>query len=106
VAEVVATWPKHGWQRLTVVEGEKGLITYDWVCQPAVESREGLPGPEVRLIARRSLNHPKDTAYYLSNAPADTHLLKLAQVASLRCTVEPCIEEAKGETGLDEYEVR
>jgi SRSO17 transposase len=27
-------------------------------------------------------------------------------VASQRYTVEQCIEEAKGETGLDEYEVR
>ena len=106
VAEVVATWPKHGWQRLTVAEGEKGLITYDWACQPAIESREGLPGPDVRLIARRSLSDPQDMAYYFSNAPADTPLLKLAQVASLRYTVEQCIEEAKGETGLDEYEVR
>ena len=33
-------------------------------------------------------------------------MLKLAQVASARYTVEQCIEEAKGETGLDEYEVR
>ena len=30
----------------------------------------------------------------------------MAQVASRRYTVEQCIEEAKGETGLDEYEVR
>jgi SRSO17 transposase len=29
VAEVVATWPKQDWQRLSVAEGEKGLITYD-----------------------------------------------------------------------------
>ena len=31
---------------------------------------------------------------------------KLAQVASTRYTVEQCIEDAKGETGLDDYEVR
>jgi SRSO17 transposase len=30
----------------------------------------------------------------------------LVRVASTRYTVEQCIEEAKGETGLDEYEVR
>jgi SRSO17 transposase len=106
VGEVVATWPQHGWQPLAVAEGEKGLITYDWACQRVIESRECLPGPEVWLLARRSLRDPKDLAYYLSNAPADTPLLKLAQVASLRYTVEQCIEEAKGETGLDDYEVR
>ena len=71
-----------------------------------VESRNGLPGPEAWLIARRSISDPTELAYYLSNAPADTPLLKLAQVAATRYTVEQCIEEAKGETGLDDYEVR
>jgi SRSO17 transposase len=106
VKEVVASWPESRWQRLTVAEGEKGLITYDWACQRIVESRDGLPGPDAWLMARRSLSDPSDIAYYLSNAPADTPLLKLAQVASTRYTVEQCIEEAKGEVGLDEYEVR
>ena len=104
--EVVASWPESRWQSLTVAEGEKGLITYDWACQRIVESRKGLPGPDAWLVARRSLSDPTDIAYYLSNAPVDTPLLKLAQVASTRYTVEQCIEEAKGETGLDEYEVR
>lgn len=106
VQAVVASWPAHRWQCLTVAEGEKGLITYDWACQRVVESRAGLPGPEAWLVARRSLSDPTEIAYYLSNAPVDTPLLKLAQVASTRYTVEQCIEEAKGETGLDEYEVR
>jgi len=106
VKEVVASWPEGRWQSLTVAEGEKGLITYDWACQRIVESRHGLPGPDAWLVARRSLSDSTDIAYYLSNAPVDTLLLKLAQVASTRYTVEQCIEEAKGETGLDEYEVR
>ena len=106
VKEVVAGWPESRWQRRSVAEGEKGLITYDWACQRIVESRDGLPGPDAWLIARRSLSDPTDIAHYLSNAPVDTPLLKLAQVASTRYTVEQCIEEAKGETGLDEYEVR
>jgi hypothetical protein len=116
VKEVVATWRESRWQSLSVAEGEKGLITYDWACQRVVESRDGLPGPDAWLIARRSLSDPTDIAYYLSNphcatqwgkcAPADMALLKGAQVASLRYTVEQCLEEAKSETGLDEYEVR
>jgi SRSO17 transposase len=106
VKEVVASWPESRWQRLTVAEGEKGLLTYDWARQRIVESRDGLPGPRAWLVARRSLSDPTDIAYYLSNALVETPLLKLAQVASTRYTVEQCIEEAKGETGLDEYEVR
>ena len=104
--EVVDSWPESHWRTLTVAEGEKGLIMYDWACQRVVEKCDGLPGRDAWLLARRSLSDPTDIAYYLSNAPADTPLLKLAQVASTRYTVEQCIEEAKGETGLDEYEVR
>jgi SRSO17 transposase len=106
VAAVVAAWPEWRWQRLTVAEGEKGLVTYDWACQRIVENSNGLPGRDAWLIARRSLNDAQEIAYYLSNAPVETPLLEMAQVASRRYTVEQCIEEAKGETGLDEYEVR
>lgn len=106
VAAVVATWPEQRWQRLTVAEGEKGLITYDWACQRVVESGNGLPGRDAWLIARRSLNDAQEIAHYLSNGPADMRLLKMAEVAAQRYTVEQCIEEAKGETGLDDYEVR
>jgi len=106
VAAVVSAWPEHRWQRLTVAEGEKGLVTYDWACQRIVESSHGLPGRDAWLIARRSRNDGHEIAYYLSNAPLETSLRQMAQVASRRYTVEQCIEEAKGETGLDEYEVR
>ena len=106
VTAVVASWPEQRWQRLTVAEGEKGQVIYDWACQQVVESSNQLPGREAWLIARRSVHKPQEIAYYLSNAPAEMSLLRMAQVASLRYTVEQCIEEAKGETGLDEYEVR
>jgi len=58
------------------------------------------------LLARRSITKPDEMAYYLSNAPEDTPLLTLAQVAGARWAVEQCFEEAKGEAGLDHYEVR
>jgi SRSO17 transposase len=106
VKDMVAHWPASRWQRLAVMEGEKGRIIYDWACQRVVESRDKLPGPDAWLLVRRSVNDPTDMAYYLSNAPADLPLERLAQVASTRYTVEQCIEEAKGETGLDDYEVR
>lgn len=106
VAAVVAAWPEQQWQRLTVAEGEKGPRTYDWAYGRVVESRDGLPGPDAWLLARRSLEDPTDIAYYLSSASGNTPLLTLARVASSRYGVEQVIEEGKGETGLDEYEVR
>lgn len=106
IPALVASWPENRWQRLEVAEGEKGPRLYDWACQRIVETQDQLPGRDAWLVVRRSPTEPDGTAFYLSNAPAETDLLTLAQVASTRYTVEQCIEEAKGETGLDHYEVR
>jgi SRSO17 transposase len=106
VAAVVDDWAESQWQRLVVAEGEKGPRLYDWACQRVLENRDGRFGPRVWLLARRSVANAREIAYYLAYAPIETPLLTLAQVASTRYTVEQCFEEAKGETGLDEYEVR
>jgi SRSO17 transposase len=106
VSEVVASLPSQAWKRLAVMEGEKGPIFYHWARTRVVESRDRLPGPQVWLLTRRSLSDPKQLAYYLAYAPDRTSLEALVRIASKRYTVEQCLEEAKGETGLDEYEVR
>jgi SRSO17 transposase len=106
IPALVASWPESRWYRLAVAEGEKGPRVYDWARQRIVENQDQLPGRDGWLLARRSLTDPAEVAYYLSNAPSETDLLTLAQIASTRYTVEQCIEEAKGETGLDHYEVR
>ena len=38
--------------------------------------------------------------------PAETTLEELVRVAETRWAIEECFEEAKGEVGLDQYEVR
>ncbi len=106
VSEVIASLPKSAWKRLAVVEGEKGMITYHWARVRVVESRDQLPGPDVWLLARRSPSTPDKLSYYLAYVAPKTSLETLVRVASTRYTVEQCIEEAKGETGLSEYEVR
>lgn len=106
VAQVVDSFPAARWQRLVVADGEKGPRTYDWAACRVIESRQGLPGPTAFLLARRSITDPSEITYYLSNAPRQTTLLTLAQVAATRYSVEQNIEETKGETGLDHYQVR
>lgn len=106
VADVVASWPAARWQRLAVHQGEKGPIEYDWAMARVVECVDRLPGRDAWLLARRSIRKPDEMAYYLSNADADTRLETLAHIASSRYKIEQCFEEAKGETGLDQYEVR
>ena len=39
-------------------------------------------------------------------APSGTTLAELARVARTRWAIEECFEEAKGQVGLDQYEVR
>jgi SRSO17 transposase len=106
VAEVIAALPKGQWKRLSVGTGTKGPRIYDWARVRVIESRDGFPGPEVWLLARRALSDPRELTYYFALAPHTLPLQQLARVASTRWTVEQVIKEAKSEVGFDRYEVR
>ncbi len=106
VAQVAAAVPKKRWKRRSIGVGTKGPRVYDWARVPVIESRHGLPGPQVSLLVRRSIRTPSELAYYLALAPSRTPVQQLIHVAGTRYTVEQCIEEAKGEAGLDQYQVR
>ncbi|GHC90023.1 hypothetical protein GCM10010349_78100 [Streptomyces flavofungini] len=58
------------------------------------------------MLARRSLKRPGEIAYYLAYAPVGTTVEKLVSVAGSRWAIEECFQAAKGQCGLDEYEVR
>ncbi len=56
---------------------------------------------------RRSIAEPEEKiAYYLCYGPAQTNVHELIRIAGRRWSIEDCFEAAKGEVGLDEYEVR
>jgi hypothetical protein len=93
------------WHALTVAEGAQGPRSHQFAALRIWESRDGLPGRACWLVLRRDLDGSA-AKYYLSNAPAATPLLRLAQVGALRWPVETEFQTEKGETGLDEYEVR
>jgi SRSO17 transposase len=92
------------WQQLSAGEGAKGPRLYDWARVRLFRLPD--PGWEHWLLVRRSLVDPTDLAYYVVFGPADTTLEELVGVAGSRWTIEECLEAAKGEVGLDEYEVR
>ncbi len=69
VAEVIARLPRAQWKRLSVGTGTKGPRIYDWARVRVIESRDGFPGPEVWLLARRSVRDPTELAYYFALAP-------------------------------------
>ena len=104
----VARWaeamPAKAWQRLSAGDGTKGPRLYDWAYAPYHASAP--PGWRKGLLVRRSIAKPDELTFYLTLAPPDIELATLVRVAGTRWTVEACFEAAKGEVGLDEYEVR
>lgn len=106
--EIAAHIPMAAWRRLSAGDGAKGPRRYDWARVPL--ARLQLSDEERRwehwLLVRRSLSDPTDVAYYVVFAPRGTTLHQLAQVAGQRWRIEQSFELAKGEVGLDHYEVR
>jgi hypothetical protein len=68
--------------------------------------RAEMPGAEMWLVLRRSVDERRELKTYLSNAPATTPRTTLVVKSGMRWPVEAAIEESKGECGLDHYEVR
>ena len=104
VKALIAQAPAGAWQRLSAGDGSKGVRWYDWACV-----RVNGPEPEEFprwLLARRGVSDPEDLAYYLCAGRPGTAVRELVRAAGSRWAVEECIEAAKGETGLDHYEVR
>jgi SRSO17 transposase len=108
-AQEIATYAldAHDWHRLSAGDGSKGPRLYDWAfVRLAAPSAAGF---EQVLLIRRPLDEPDDPkklAYYLTFAPVGTLFETLLAVAGRRWTIEESIEAAKGEVGLDHYEVR
>ena len=93
-----------GWVRCSSGDGAKGPRVYDWAIVDIRPLRE--PGRGYWLLCRRSLADPGELAYYVCYGPAGTTLEELARVAGTRWAIEECFKEAKGQVGLDQYEVR
>jgi SRSO17 transposase len=104
----VADWredlPAKAWRRLSAGEGAKGPRLYDWAWLPYRSATA--PGWCKGLLIRRKIAKPDEFTFYLTHAPTGTSLPELVRVAGTRWTIEACFEAAKGEVGLDQYEVR
>ncbi len=101
--DLIAALDADSWQTLSAGDGAKGPRVYDWAAIPIRPLRE--PGAGHWLLCRRSLDDG-ELAYYICYGPAGTTLAELVGIAGTRWTVECCFQQAKGEAGLDHYEVR
>ena len=106
VKQLVRNIPKMDWVRATVKEGSQGPIVCDFAFLRVTESRANLPANKLWLIIRRNLDDPSVIKYYFSNAPANTPLTEFVRISGMRWPIETIFEEAKGEIGLDHYEMR
>jgi SRSO17 transposase len=104
VTTLLAALGAEGWGRLSAGDGSKGPRWDDWCWLPL--ARPLLSAWRRWLLVRRSVSDPTELTAYVVFAPAATALAPVVQVAGSRWTVERCFEEAKGEVGLDHYEVR
>jgi SRSO17 transposase len=102
-ASATAKLPADAWERHSAGAGSKGGRWYAWAWLPLAETAPA--GWRKWSLARRSLDDG-ELAYYRAFAPEGTSLADVVRVAGTRWTIEQCLEEAKGEAGLDQYEVR
>ncbi len=104
VEEHAGEVPVTAWHRLSAGDGAEGPRLYEWAY--TAYGSDAAPGWEKGLLIRRSLADPGELAFYLTHARHGTALAELVQVAGMRWTIVACFEAAKGEVGLDQYEVR
>jgi SRSO17 transposase len=106
VGLVAALLPAEAWTPLSAGEGSQGPRLYDWAWLEVDVEPEARQGRRSWILIRRSLSQPSERAYYRVWGPPETTLAELVQVAGRRWTIEAGLEQAKGEVGLDHYEVR
>jgi SRSO17 transposase len=101
--------PEEAWTRIEVRDGEKGPLVVEAVKRRVrARTETDGEGPDELLFITREVqsDHTYKLDYYLSCAAAATPLPELARVAKAEHRIEECLERAKGEAGLADYQVR
>lgn len=104
IDQVIAQLEPTDWSRLSAGTGAKGQRWFDWTA--IATTHPDIPGWQRWTVARRSIDQPDEVAYFLAFVPAGTSLEAVVATAGTRWTIEMCFQTAKGEVGLDQYEVR
>lgn len=107
VDEWVAQQPESAWQTVSLRESTKGELTAQvlhrlvWVWNGKEEQAR-----QWHLVVRDESEDAPRRKYSLSNAPKSTPVKRLAYMQSQRYWVERALQDAKGQSGLAEYQVR
>jgi SRSO17 transposase len=101
--QLAAAVPAEQWITCSAGYGAKDRRLYDWIrVELAAPAAVGMAK---WLLVRRSQTTGK-LAFYACYGPATTPLVGLVRVAGTRWAVEEGFQQAKGQVGLDHYEVR
>ena len=105
-----AAFPETAWQTIEVGPGEKGPVTVQVVARVGTgRHAEGRASDVTELLVvfrERQGDGTWKHDYLLSNGPLTTPLPEFARVFKAQHRVEECLQRAKGEAGLADYEVR
>lgn len=106
VSQLAATLPATAWSQVTLREGAKGPICFEFARLRVWSVRHRHAGPPVWLLVRRTLDRFPEVKCYLTNADEETPLEPMALVSGARWSVEEFFEDAKGQLGMGDYEAR
>ncbi len=104
-----AALPEAAWQTIEVRAGAKGPVVVQAVwglVQARTEGRVSDVAEVLVVFRERQGDGSWKHDYLLSNAPLGTPLAEFARVFKAQHRVEECLQRAKGEAGLADYEVR
>jgi SRSO17 transposase len=96
--------PKRAWQRLSAGKGAKGHRFYDWIWISLTSADDAPVGYRWLLVRRNP--RTSELAFYRCFSPVVVPLAELVRVAGRRWTIEESFQTSKGQTGLDEHQVR
>ena len=106
VGLLAALLPEEAWVVLSAGEESLGPRLYEWAWLQLPDETEATSERARWVLIRRNLSDHSERAYYRVFAPATTSLAEVVQVTGSRWKIEEGYEQAKGEVGLDQYEVR
>jgi SRSO17 transposase len=96
--------PEDAWSEVLPAEDSDERRPWEWACLGlAADPKKGMSR---WLLVRRGSDDPEDLAFYQAYGPEDTSVEELVRICRDRWAIEFAFEEAKGEIGMDHYEVR
>jgi SRSO17 transposase len=106
VEALVRTFGATDWTRCMLRDSTRGKLRVD-IAHRRVWLWDGEEAAARcwHLVVRREVGSPNKIKYTVSNAPADTPVLRLGQMQGQRYWVERTFEDAKGQCGLGDYQV-